>query len=354
METKNTQKVSTKPNPLRLIRKLKKNTMGASPTYRAEDLLTDDRFLEWIHSNKQQHDKYWQDRLYDEPSLRTAFDQATQIAQALSVKKKVINTSNALAKLEAKINSPTKPTPQPLQIKWSNYLKIAATIVLLLSLSWSFWPQKQSFQTAFGELQIVTLPDATEVTLRANSKLWWNGDWKKSKKRIVYLEGEAYFDVRPTKELKNKRPFVVKAMPLEVEVLGTEFNIVNRPNRTNIVLVEGKVAVITGDQQQQLKPQQQYAWNTTEKSGTIQTVNTELFTDWQQHIWHFNNTSLAEVALLLEQHFGKKVFFHNPLLKDQKLNGTAPSSSLETLLNGIASSLNISITNQSDRIIIGN
>lgn len=326
--------------------------MGESQKYTVEDLLVDDRFLEWIHSNERQHNQYWQDQLLNQPHLSTVIREAKEIALALSAPKKQTDPTFALQELEAAINQ--QKSNQPKRI-WLKNWTIAATIALLFTLTWSFWPQSQSFQTAFGEIQTITLPDGTSVTLRANSKLWWEGDWKQGDSRTVFLEGEAYFDVRPTNELQNDRSFIVKALPLEIKVLGTEFNIVNRPNRTNIVLIEGKVAIKTNNHQQyQLKPHEQYTWNTTKKSGNIENVNTALFTDWRQYIWHFDNTTLSDVAILIEQHFGKKVLFDNPLLKDRKLNGSAPSSSLKTLLNGLKSSLNISIINQGDHIIIAN
>ena len=326
------------------------NLMGETQKYTAEDLLIDDQFLEWIHSNEQQHNEYWQDRLLNEsPPFRLVFDQAKEMALALSVQRKEIDVTSALQQLQAKINEPSKTLFRAIGFKiW----RVAAAIFLLLSLSWFFWPQSQSFQTDFAEIQTFTLPDKTVVTLRANSKLWWEGNWEQNEKRIVYLEGEAYFDVRPMKELDIKRPFVVHAMPLEVEVLGTEFNLVNRPTRSQVVLVEGKVSV-TGDDQKkyELKPQQKYAWDTNLQRASIQTVDPSLYTDWQQNIWRFDDIKLSEAAVLIKEQYGKSIVFANPKLKNRKLNGSAPASSLEILLKGIETSLNISIINEGDRII---
>ena len=66
------------------------------------------------------------------------------------------------------------------------------------------------------------------------------------KRRIVTLEGEAYFDVRKDEE----HPFVVRTRFGEVTVLGTAFNInaYNDADACYTTLVYGKVNFSTPDQ----------------------------------------------------------------------------------------------------------
>ena len=66
----------------------------------------------------------------------------------------------------------------------------------------------------------VLLADGTTVHLNAGSKLLYPVRFV-GKRRIVTLEGEAYFDVRKDEE----HPFVVRTRFGEVTVLGTAFNI---------------------------------------------------------------------------------------------------------------------------------
>lgn len=323
--------------------------MGDTQKYTVEDLLVDDKFLDWIQSDEQQYDEYWKDRLENEAPLRLVVEQAKEVALLLSVQKENVNPSAALKQLHKSINSSEITKTKRV---WMKNWRVAAAIALIGMLSWVFWPQQQSYQTAFGEMETIELPDGTKVTLRANSKVWWEGDWSKNEKRTVFLEGEAYFDVRPTAELEVKRAFVVNAKPLEVEVLGTEFNLANRPSSSHVVLVEGKVAVKGEDQKHyELSPEQKYAWDKKNNQAYIETVDPAFYTDWQQNVWRFNNTSLQELAMMLNENFGKKIIFAHADLKERKLNGSAPSASLETLLFGIKSSLNISITQDKNRII---
>ena len=73
-----------------------------------------------------------------------------------------------------------------------------------------------------GERYHVTLVDGSEVELNENSTLTFNHSMV-SKNRIVTLIGEAFFDIAHN----PGRPFIVQSSDLQIEVLGTEFNVSN-------------------------------------------------------------------------------------------------------------------------------
>src|SRR5690606_24170677 len=90
-----------------------------------------------------------------------------------------------------------------------------------------------------GEYQAV-LSDGTKVWLNADSHLKYPVDFDKDK-RVVELEGEAYFEVAKM----NGKPFIVKTQNQEVKVLGTHFNINSYGYEEGIktTLLEGSVMV---------------------------------------------------------------------------------------------------------------
>ncbi len=117
-----------------------------------------------------------------------------------------------------------------------NLLKIAAVIALLIVSYFSFRTTDTTISTSFAESKNVRLPDDSEVILNAKSIL--NFDPKKwDNKRIVNLEGEAYFKVA-----KGKKFDVVSATGT-VSVLGTQFNIIDRNNFFEVTCYEGLVSV---------------------------------------------------------------------------------------------------------------
>jgi transmembrane sensor len=92
--------------------------------------------------------------------------------------------------------------------------------------------------TQLGERSQVVLPDGTKVWLNSSSSVEYVAPFF-SRQRRVKMEGEAYFEV----EHDRRAPFVVSTNGLDVEVLGTRFNIRNDDNdhRVTTVLLEGAV-----------------------------------------------------------------------------------------------------------------
>ena len=70
-----------------------------------------------------------------------------------------------------------------------------------------------------GEYKLV-LEDGSRVYLNSNTKLHFPLVFA-GEKRVVHLEGEAYFEVA----FDSLKPFIVMTGGMEVQVLGTKFNI---------------------------------------------------------------------------------------------------------------------------------
>lgn len=123
-------------------------------------------------------------------------------------------------------------------------LQMASAAVFLLlvgMLSWLWWEQAELVvtQTAFAEQKNIVLPDGSTVKLNANSSIKYHKTWDPDKTRQVWLEGEAYFEVKNKRETGQK--FEVITEDLTVEVLGTIFNVNARETSTQVFLEEGSV-----------------------------------------------------------------------------------------------------------------
>ena len=75
-------------------------------------------------------------------------------------------------------------------------------------------------ETGVRERKHITLPDSSQVWLNANSTLRILPRYGDSSRRIA-LSGEAFFDVKPD----PNNPFIVETEQLNVQVLGTAFNV---------------------------------------------------------------------------------------------------------------------------------
>ena len=93
--------------------------------------------------------------------------------------------------------------------------------------------------TGLGERATITLPDATKVTLNADSKLTYIPKVYNKKERKIKFSGEGYFEVSKDKE----RPFLIDAKGLNITVLGTTFDLLVRNNEktAELSLESGKV-----------------------------------------------------------------------------------------------------------------
>lgn len=116
--------------------------------------------------------------------------------------------------------------------------------------------------TQLGERSQVVLPDGTKVWLNSSSSVEYVAPFF-SRQRRVKMEGEAYFEV----EHDRRAPFVVSTNGLDVEVLGTRFNIRNDDNehRVTTVLLEGAVKAYASGREQasvRLHPAQQLVFDT--------------------------------------------------------------------------------------------
>ncbi|HEY0668672.1 MAG TPA: FecR domain-containing protein [Sphingobacteriaceae bacterium] len=111
-----------------------------------------------------------------------------------------------------------------------------------------------TISTPRGGTYQITLPDGTKAWLNSASSLKFPAYFD-GKHRIVALTGEAYFEVAKNKAM----PFKVIVNEMEVEVLGTHFNVMayKEESSTNTTLLEGSVRVTKGSQSETLAPGQQ-------------------------------------------------------------------------------------------------
>jgi transmembrane sensor len=93
----------------------------------------------------------------------------------------------------------------------------------------------------YGKRFELKLSDGTTVHLNSGTTLKYPVQFISGENRQVFLDGEAFFEVSKDK----KHPFVVHAENLNIRVLGTHFNVSNYPEDdvTDVVLVEGSVGL---------------------------------------------------------------------------------------------------------------
>ena len=131
------------------------------------------------------------------------------------------------------------------KINWFKSIAIAASVVLVVASGvWylathNVEGSSNLYKTGFAKTKKITLPDGSKVTLNANSELKLSSNWGDKGDRQVWLEGEAYFEVE--KKLATHQKFIVHTKDIDVEVLGTKFNVNTRHEKAIVSLEEGKI-----------------------------------------------------------------------------------------------------------------
>lgn len=191
-----------------------------------------------------------------------------------------------------------------------------------------------TMSTPRGRQFHLQLPDGTDVWLNAASSIRYPVAFS-GKERVVHITGEAYFEVAK----KQQQPFRVSVNDrVEVEVLGTEFNINAYDNEQNIAstLLSGSVRVInkTTEKISLLKPGQQLLSNTSEWK-LVQNADLNKVTAWRKGLFNFNDVSLEEAMRQLQRWYDIEVVYENGVPDIELMGEMTKGVSLNGLLIGL-------------------
>lgn len=165
-----------------------------------------------------------------------------------------------------------------------------------------------------GADYFIQLSDGSKVWVNCESNLRFPVQFG-SKERVVFLDGEAYFEVNKSAEW----PFVVVTDKMSVKVTGTRFNVksYSQENIIHTTLVSGAVDV----NHFQLKPGQQFSLDKKSDKSTVCDVDAQLFTGWVDGAFVFKAERLEDVMNNLAKWYKVSVFYQNEAVKDIRFSG---------------------------------
>jgi len=245
------------------------------------------------------------------------------------------------------------------RINFISYLKYAAVAILVLALPFSYYigtrsnPHENSMTTiscAFGDKSSIVLADSSRVWLNSGSKLTFSSNFKLDDRK-VFLEGEAFFSVTKDK----KHPFKVKTTEIEIEVLGTKFNLKAYPEENSIstTLVEGSVKISSKYQNTLIKPNQKLVFDKgSEIMKIIELSDTAPDTEWKDGRMVFRNESLGELESTLERWFDVEIVFADEKAKTRRFTGVLQRESILEVISYFDRSRFVSCKIQGNKIII--
>jgi ferric-dicitrate binding protein FerR (iron transport regulator) len=230
----------------------------------------------------------------------------------------------------------------------------AAFLVATAAITYMYVSRQDTvIQTAFGESRSLFLPDSTKVTLNANSVLRYSAADFNGKNREVWLDGEAFFAVVRKKDNQN---FRVHTGELQVEVLGTRFNVNARRGTSRVVLEEGKVKldIPDGDKSSQLimLPGEFVEVSGETRKIAKKKVEVSNYSSWRLNKLMFISASLEEIAQLLEDNYGYEVEFKNASLKNLRFTGSAAVDNPRELIEKLNKVFDLNIQQEGTKDLI--
>lgn len=270
------------------------------------------------------------------------------------------SAERSFSRLMERINAIDRPADIfRLRARYYRKWLVAATVSLLIALSgWLYTaltpeaaPELIVQSNHTGLVQNVTLPDGTAIKLNNRSKLIYPERFS-GKKREVFLEGEAYFDV----EHDKKHPFVVHAGSLKIKVLGTKFTVNANSTLPQITatLLEGSIDVSNDKQSILMKPNQQLTYDIGQNSMKLADLtDTADEIRWTKNVWVLSGTPLLDICRRLEQLFDVKFIIMNDELINKSFTGEFyTNESLESILEIMRISTSLKYERRGKNIIL--
>jgi len=202
-----------------------------------------------------------------------------------------------------------------------------------------------TLKVPYGKTFDVVLSDGTRVIVNAGTILRYPVEFIENTNRLVYVKGEAYFEV--AKDTEN--PFIVNANELNILVTGTQFNVSNYEEDAAIttVLVEGAVRVYkeSKDKKESLSkeivPGELASLNKKNNKIKIRTVDTSLYTEWINGVLVFKHMKFSDMIVKLERKFNVEIQNNNVKLNQETFTARFEKATLKHVLETLNKSYQI-------------
>jgi len=306
-------------------------------SYTAREFAMDEDFQEWV-LHPELRNVFWETWLQQHPEKEPIISDARQLVHSIRFRSYTLSATDKEQLWDAVWsgmageeidNDPAATTPW-----WKHTWKYAAAVLLGILVAGAWWwiqtPRAGqtilSTHTKLGETRRLLLPDSSEVTLNADSRLLYAVTG--SGKREVWLDGEAFFHVKHT---TSGQKFIVHTYDnLNVEVIGTQFNVNSTGKEIVVVLQQGSILLNIGEPgkgkatELYLHPGEMLRYNKQDGDYVKKSVAADHYTSWHTGRLIMDDFTLADAATFMQQVFGKTLIVRDSQLLKYKVSGSMP------------------------------
>lgn len=336
--------------------------------YTLTEFLEDDSFIQWVIQGDAKSKTFWESFLKNHPEKESVVREAATIIRVYRKQETFTNEERRdeiWKRIDASIPKQASSVTGNVR-HFPTYLKIAASVAFLIVCSVVVFllgnNHTKTITTAYGEVKAITLPDQSIVMLNGNSVLTYKDTWSDHAPREVWIKGEAYFDVKhinqDTTTILPEERFVVHGNEIDIQVLGTSFNVKSRRKKTNIALLSGKIEVSYADPASVssgglvMMPGDYVEYSGQKLLTKKKLARPHKAATWTVREITFMDPSLNDIMENLQDNYGYAVNVETQELMELKIEGEISVTSVQELLSLVSSTLGIRIEESGKEIII--
>ncbi|MFT6795459.1 MAG: transmembrane sensor [Maribacter sp.] len=320
-------------------------------------LLKDTSFINWAKGTNKNDIEYWNSIIQKNPQRIESIETAKSIILGIKFTKQLPSCHKVNQEFNKVLDKLQEETTTNYRFSVKGKIKALASFstaaIVLFIITWSGFTLYQDANTTvhktnFGEIIDLKLPDGTSVVLNGNSEIRYaNAD-----PRNITLQGEAYFKVKSIPSTNAK--FWVNTNDLMVEVLGTQFHVNTRMEKTKVVLDEGSVHLeFKNGDLKKMVPGELVSFSKASETVVYKKVSASTsYALWKDGTYTFNAISLEEVMSNLEYTYGIQVTYSTPKLKLLALTGGVPNHNLKICIAAIEKATGTRIIKKENTLLI--
>lgn len=253
------------------------------------------------------------------------------------------STEQAWKEVEARLDSVQVRETPVIRFNWKPLAAVASAAAIVIIAVVIGWPKSRVIRQMAdaGQTKTVVLPDQSVMILNASSTVEYADDW--SDKRVLKLEGEAFFEVKKGSNFSVITPSGI------VEVLGTSFDVFARQEKFRVECFTGKVRVSSGVGKVEITPG--YAAELSNGALDISGFDSNE-SDWRKGEFHLKSEPFMHVVNEIERQYNVRIQCNDiPENALPTVYFTKDITPIEDVLNQLCKPFNLTFERSADNVI---
>ncbi|KLT66760.1 FecR family protein [Pedobacter sp. BMA] len=328
--------------------------------YSVEDFLNDKDFIRFVKFNLDDDIKFWNRWVQTNPNATGNYSSALEQLNYILSAHQTALPPLFLDKLwtDIKFSIAEKETRMIKRKRAVLWISSMAASLLIAAFSVWYFTSEIVIRTGFGETKMVSLDDSTKIRLNANSTLTMSRAFKWKNIRSVELQGEAYFKVRHLNinpsHVRRGELFVVNTKTVQVQVLGTEFNVQDRREESKVALISGRVMVksLRTGSHIIMQPGNIFKSNMLSEKISPSSIQSISPSSWIEGKLVLKQAKVSEIIAAFQDLYGYKVMLDDPKLLNEVIDGTISIKDESGVMFTLSNILHVNIKKEGNVITL--